>query len=357
MSITIKEIAKLAGVSRGTVDRALNDRGRVAAEVKERILAIAHQYGYKKNVVASQLAKNESKYIGVVLPNPKYDPYWSFALEGMHWIQKSLSDFGIKVTHYDFNPFKVESYTSAIDAAIREKMDAIILVPTFAKQAINYLRIMDQNEIPVILIDAELKSTSVVSYIGQDCHQSGKVVGRLLHNTQVDQGRIYAITIGMDSLSGSHTSQKLEGLSQYLNDNNVNNIVEHCIVDHLDDNEAILAISNKMQEDLNAIGVFFTNSRAYHFFKSIKFKRPNKRFKTVAYDLLEQNIELLRNNNIDYILNQNPRKQTYFALVEFFQFFTQKKILPNKRYLPIDIIIKENYNYYLGNQEINIGLV
>ena len=49
MAGTIKEIAEKAGVSRGTVDRALNHRGRVNAEVAERIFEIAKEMNYQSN--------------------------------------------------------------------------------------------------------------------------------------------------------------------------------------------------------------------------------------------------------------------------------------------------------------------
>ena len=46
MAVTIQQIAELAGVSRGTVDRALNHRGRIAPEVAERVWKIADELGY-----------------------------------------------------------------------------------------------------------------------------------------------------------------------------------------------------------------------------------------------------------------------------------------------------------------------
>ena len=49
MAGTIKEIAERAGVSRGTVDRALNNRGRIKPEVAERIMAIAKELDYHSN--------------------------------------------------------------------------------------------------------------------------------------------------------------------------------------------------------------------------------------------------------------------------------------------------------------------
>ncbi len=68
MQITIKQIAELAGVSRGTVDRVLNDRGNVKGEIQERVTLIAKQLGYRPNKAGKNLAarKNPIK-IGVVI--------------------------------------------------------------------------------------------------------------------------------------------------------------------------------------------------------------------------------------------------------------------------------------------------
>ena len=56
MPVTVKQIAELAGVSRGTVDRALNGRGHVRPEIEKKILAIAKEMGYTPNRAGKALA-------------------------------------------------------------------------------------------------------------------------------------------------------------------------------------------------------------------------------------------------------------------------------------------------------------
>ena len=56
MAVTIQQIADLAGVSRGTVDRALNNRGRIRPEVAEKIKEIAKELGYQPNMAAKALS-------------------------------------------------------------------------------------------------------------------------------------------------------------------------------------------------------------------------------------------------------------------------------------------------------------
>ena len=73
MAGTIKEIAERAGVSRGTVDRALNNRGRIKPEVAERILAIAKELDYHSNRKSRKNTQNPDKHIkiGVITSSPR----------------------------------------------------------------------------------------------------------------------------------------------------------------------------------------------------------------------------------------------------------------------------------------------
>ena len=60
MGVTIRQIAEAAGVSRGTVDRALNNRGRIRPEVAERVRQIAEEMGYKPNQLGRALSMSRN---------------------------------------------------------------------------------------------------------------------------------------------------------------------------------------------------------------------------------------------------------------------------------------------------------
>lgn len=67
MNMTSKEIAERCGVSRGTVDRALNDRPGIHPATKEKIIAVAQEYGYRPHFVAQSLVKGKTLSIGAVV--------------------------------------------------------------------------------------------------------------------------------------------------------------------------------------------------------------------------------------------------------------------------------------------------
>ena len=61
----MQQIADLAGVSRGTVDRALNNRGRIRPEVAEKIKMIAKELGYQPNIAAKALSSADRSYFAI----------------------------------------------------------------------------------------------------------------------------------------------------------------------------------------------------------------------------------------------------------------------------------------------------
>lgn len=69
MSVTIKDIARLAGVSYSTVSKALNDSPLVRPETKRRIVDLAAQLGYEPNLAAKSLVSRRSMTVGALLPS------------------------------------------------------------------------------------------------------------------------------------------------------------------------------------------------------------------------------------------------------------------------------------------------
>ncbi|MGY1457728.1 LacI family DNA-binding transcriptional regulator [Luteimonas sp. A534] len=69
MAVTIKDVAREAGVSVATVSRAINDQGNVAPAVRERVLAVVRALDYAPHQAARALSSRRTHTIGVVLPD------------------------------------------------------------------------------------------------------------------------------------------------------------------------------------------------------------------------------------------------------------------------------------------------
>ena len=95
MPVTIKDIAKAANVSRGTVDRALHGRDGVNPDVAEKIKALAEELGYKPNTIAKALASRSKPIRMGVLLNSIANPFFDKVIAGVNAGIESLYDFGV----------------------------------------------------------------------------------------------------------------------------------------------------------------------------------------------------------------------------------------------------------------------
>ncbi|MEC0268263.1 LacI family DNA-binding transcriptional regulator, partial [Paenibacillus anseongense] len=66
MNITSKQIAELCGVTRGTVDRALNNRPGIHPDTRDKIMRVAEELGYRPHFLAQSLVKGHTKTLGIV---------------------------------------------------------------------------------------------------------------------------------------------------------------------------------------------------------------------------------------------------------------------------------------------------
>ena len=90
--VRIKDIAERAGVSKGTVDRVIHNRGNVAPAVKERVLEVMKELNYRPNILASALAYNRIWKIAALIPAPEEDVFWQQPKKGIERAMEAIPD-------------------------------------------------------------------------------------------------------------------------------------------------------------------------------------------------------------------------------------------------------------------------
>lgn len=357
--VTIKDIAALAGVSRGTVDRALNNRGNIDPEKKDLILSIAKQLGYEKNIIASTLAHNKVINIAVVLPDPEKDVFWKSPLLGIERSQRFIRHYGLLTNFYYFNIFDKKDFSDKLQHAMASQPDAILTAPVYREESVAFLQIALQNNVPIFTINTELNHKDILCFIGQNSYQCGQLAGRLLNTGKKRNAKFLALTLGHESKNAAHISEKIRGLHAYSRDNNLSNVIIDTAIENFSDPEDLQNNSMKLlKENPDIEGILFTNSRSYHFINNVSYKTIlEKPVTTVGFDLIPNNIDLLTTGKIDFLINQDPVKQGYLGMVNILNHFVFKKTVSFKQYIPADIVVKENYELYIEEMETNLELV
>ena len=90
---TIRDVARLAGVSIGTASKALNANGRLSAQTREKIARIAREIGYRPNDLAQSLHRARSMTVGIL----SNDSFGRFTFPIVEALERRLSDQGMAV--------------------------------------------------------------------------------------------------------------------------------------------------------------------------------------------------------------------------------------------------------------------
>ena len=151
--MTMKEIAKKLNISITTVSRALNNKSDVGRETRKAVIDLAQELDYTPNKMAASLRKRKSNMIGLVLPRVEHY-FFSTILKGV--ISSAQKDnFAVILSESSHIPQKE---SELIGHLIGMNVSGIILAPCRNKIDISYIKSMEKNNIPMVLIDRTPKN-------------------------------------------------------------------------------------------------------------------------------------------------------------------------------------------------------
>lgn len=342
--IGIKQIAKLANVSIGTVDRVLHNRSGVSKATQEKILTIIKEAGYKKNTVASRLKLAASKKIKIAVLIPEVTnnwKYWELPKKGINKAVEELRELGILVTYYYFSD--PSSFIKSTDKLLEKNYHGIVAVPFFKAESNYLLSKSGPRDIPVVFLDTEIALDHPSYFIRQNSRNAGMVAGRLLYGLVGDEGHYFVVNIVNARGLHANNRQRENGFREFFKTNfKDKNVSIHTINHPLDRPFEVVApeIENWLRDE-RPKGIFVTNARSY-LIPGILRKYNVDNASIVGFDLNQRNLECLKNNEIDFLINQKPEYQGYTAIKNLFKFLTEEDTSELNVDIPVEIIVREN---------------
>ncbi|MCV9389064.1 LacI family DNA-binding transcriptional regulator [Reichenbachiella ulvae] len=339
--ITIKEIAKKAEVSIGTVDRVLHNRGRVAEETKERVMKIAREGNYSSNVYARSLKLNRVFSIAVILP--QRNAYWAKHSDG---VAKALEEFDYlttKLYEYDLESEGQDGIEGVLEQVLQDEPDGIVIAPIFLNENSPVIQKLNESKIPVVQVDSEIELSNCISFIGQDAFQSGLMSGNLLDEGYSDDYAVYVITFQAVHLYNKSVVNRIKGLESYYK--NKENAPEIININLERDLRGVADILEEMKSSGKKIRLFVPNSGSYLLASDLAPIKKQLQLRMIGYDLIDMNKHFLRDGIINYLIHQQPRQQGYKAIQALHQHLLLKAEVKKEQFLPLDIITKENLMY------------
>lgn len=351
--IRIKDIAKRAQVSTGTVDRVIHDRGNVSPEKRARVKAVMEELGYEPNIIARTLASNRATRIAILLPDPSVDPYWRLPERGVQKAWQSTMHYGVEVDIFFFSLFDQADFRAKAHQALDAQPEALLFPPVFLQAANEVLERCREAQLPVSLFNTELPGNGVLAYVGQHSYQSGVLAGKLLSFSIGNQGKVGVVNLSKEPANAKHLLDKERGLFDYFEQQGWGGSgrIVRAVFENFQDQSALRAfLLDLLKSEPLLSGLFVTNSRAYRILDVLP-PEALRGIKIVGFDLLPENIAYLRQGRIQFLINQNPVEQGYIALMNLVNKLIFSKAVGKVQYLPLDIVVAENAQYYLDREE------
>lgn len=343
----IKDIADLAGVSTGTVDRILHNRGKVSEEARRKVEAVLKKIDYQPNLIARSLALNKTYRVFVVIPSFAEGEYWGKFYEGVSQAEHELQAYHIEVVCVGFDQYNPASFDAVIGQLETAEPQGVVIATLFREPVLRLAARLDERQIPYVLVDAYIEHTGCLTYYGTHSYHSGYLSGRLLAEQLCPEEAMAVFRIqrktGWNSTQGENREK---GFRAYMKDEGKGRKIE--VVSILaDDKEANRKTLDAFFEQHPSVagGVIF-NSRA-HLLGDYLSERPcAKPFKLIGFDGVEANIYYLKKGLVTHLIAQRPEVQGLNCIKALFRYLVMEVAPERINYMPMDILVKENIDYY-----------
>jgi len=346
-NIRIKDIARLAGVSAGTVDRVLHNRGRVSDEALKKITEVMEQIDYKPNLIARTLGSNKKYTVAVLFPDPALDPYWEQANSGIEMAQAEWTQYGVTVDLFLFDLLDKDSFPKTAQKVLEAQPDGIVAAPIYYHESLPVFQLFKDREIPYVLFNTNIPEVTPMSFIGQDVYESGRVGAELMNIGQQEPGTFAVLHIDEDIHDSIHLLEKERGFRDFFTDRKKGfKIVDFTL------NPKEKSFKDRLRDllaDPNLKGVFVSTSKGTSVAAALLKEFGKRNVRLVGYDLLEQNMRYLKEGYIDFLINQNPKRQVNLGISHLINHLMFKRDAPTTDLFPLEVITTENLNSYLGS--------
>lgn len=345
--IRIKDIARLADVSVGTVDRVIHGRSGVSEASKKRVEKILEELDYHPNMYASALASNKKYNYACLLPMHAEGEYWTAIEKGIDEALSSFSDFNIsaKISYYD--PYDYNSFVDEGNKILKGEPDGVLMAPTAPQYSKQLTDVFEQRAIPYIYIDSNIAETSPLAFFGQYSHQSGYFSARMLMMMAGAEEEVVIFRQINAGIIGSNQQRNREvGFKEYMQKYHPSCKILELNLAVKQPNEDKATLDEFFRKHPNVrTGITF-NSKVYVVGEYLE-KSNISDFNLMGYDLLERNVACLKKGCVTLLIAQQPEIQGFNGIKALCDHLILRKEVETVNYMPIDLLSKENIDFYL----------
>lgn len=346
MKMTIRKIAELTGVSRGTVDKVLHGRPGVSDEVRKKVQDAIDQLAYRPNRAAGALGKAHSpKRVAVLIPR-QTNPYFAKMKCGVDSAYERLRDYGLSVDYFFCDVTNIREVLSILDYIAENGADGLIIRGTRSERLRNRLNRFHEQNVPVLLVDSDVPGVRRLCLVGEDCVRSGRLAASLLAKSIGGHGQV-AVVGGSDEVSAH--KWRIQGFREAVQEK-YPDIQIVSVIQSLEQSVIAYEKTASLLRDFESLrGIFSVAGCTGDVGQAILDSQRD--VKLVSYNFTPDIVALVQKGIVEFTIGLAPYTQGTLALETLAQYLLSGK-KPSSTFLktPISIGVDENIDLY--EQEI-----
>lgn len=326
MTVTIKDIAAKAGVSRGTVDRALHNRKDVNPEVAKRIRRIVDAMGYIPNRAGKALAARKQPIrFGCLLPD-KDNPFFNDVIKGFRRAEAELKDYGVSVELIHIRGFDVQTHIAAIKKAAKKRYKGMCITTLDLPEVQREVFALTQGGTPVVSVNTDIPDSGRICYVGTDYEKAGYTAAGMLSLITKEKQKLLIVS-GSFHIRGHN--DRIKGFCTGLAEHGIAyEIIK--TVEAFDSNEDSYILTHTiLSKHPEITGVFVVAGGVPGVYRAIK-ELGRSSIVPLVFDDLPEIKKIIKEGGIGFTICQEPETQGYIGIMRLFGYLMEEgKKLPD----------------------------
>ena len=342
---TVFDVARLAGVSRGTVDRVVYGRGHVSETTKAKVEAAIRELDYSANPSASSLAMKKVRKIAYLTPSYRPGEYWDLIDRGFEMGKAALDHFNIRLLPFHYDVEDPGSYVEKSAELLACAPDGVITHQAPREDFLQFADSLKSRNIPLAFIDNKYDDVDYSMYYGIDAYKSGRLGAFLLtHRREVDS--IVVIRIHYSDHTQDPNATRRQGVMDYIAEHYPGIPIYTIFINGVQDDNNGRIISEFFSAHPDVRHIICPNSRLFLISDWLRDNPSGDRV-VVGYDDLDGNLKALKDGTVEFLVTRKVPEQSRLLLEDFAQCVLYGRLPAKKNnYVHMDILHQMNLDDY-----------
>lgn len=344
--LTIKQIAQLAGVSAGTVDRVLHNRGKVSPEAMKAVRGVLSSQNYKYNLHTSAVAFRKTKKslkLIISIPSSEKGEYWDLIRTGIDEALSEYNDFDIESKYVFFDQFDSASCREAFDSIAEASCSAVIMATLYVPETQDLCSRLDKHGIPYAFVDGSVEGISPVACFKADQHACGRLLARLMDGF-TPKGKELALLLPRrtGTQMSNNSASRMSAFKEYFTERGKVRTIHEAQFSVSNVEEINAEVSGFLKNNPLVAGIAVVISHSYVISDALAASGIIG-IVVGGFDVTAGNARCLREGTLDFLINQHPERQGFYAvesILHYLMYGASDDML--KENLPLDIVLREN---------------